>query len=364
MIEKFCKKSFLILVLALFAATFWATDHARGETIMVEDMAGRSVSVESPVQRIVCAGPGALRLITYMNVQDKVVGVEEMEKDPTGRPYAYANPSFKTLPVIGPGGPASINQGPDPEATLSCNPDLIFITYMHKNNADRLQTKLGIPVVVLSYGDKMVSEEAVYRSLSLIGRIMDNSRRADDLVKFFEDMKKDLSSRAKGFDQETPSVYVGGIGHRGAHGIESTFRRYLPFEFLGIKSVARNLKGEYVLIDKEMLLVWDPDIIFVDGGGRHQVEEDIRKNSKFYKNLSAFKHGRVYLTLPYNYYTINLGTCFANAYFIGKVVIPSNFNDIDPEKKAEEIYSYLFGEEKRIYTKMKGSFGGLVAWHP
>jgi len=45
-------------------------------------------------------------------------------------------------------------------------------------------------------------------------------------------------------------------------------------------------------------------------------------------------------------------------------VIPSNFNDIDPEKKAEEIYSYLFGEEKRIYTKMKGSFGGLVVWHP
>ncbi len=360
MIEKFCKKSFLILVLALFAATFWATDHARGETIMVEDMAGRSVSVESPVQRIVCAGPGALRLITYMNVQDKVVGVEEMEKDPTGRPYAYANPSFKTLPVIGPGGPASINQGPDPEATLSCNPDLIFITYMHKNNADRLQTKLGIPVVVLSYGDKMVSEEAVYRSFGLIGRIMDNSRRADDLVKFFEDMKKDLSSRAKGFDQETPSVYVGGIGHRGAHGIESTFRRYLPFEFLGIKSVARNLKGEYVLIDKEMLLVWDPDIIFVDGGGRHQVEEDIRKNSKFYKNLSAFKHGRVYLTLPYNYYTINLGTCFANAYFIGKVVIPSNFNDIDQEKKADGIYLFLLG--KRVYSNMKKDYGGYDPW--
>ena len=101
MIEKFCKKSFLILVLALFAATFWATDHARGETIMVEDMAGRSVSVESPVQRIVCAGPGALRLITYMNVQDKVVGVEEMEKDPTGRPYAYANPCLLYTSKLG-----------------------------------------------------------------------------------------------------------------------------------------------------------------------------------------------------------------------------------------------------------------------
>ncbi|MFY9383054.1 MAG: hypothetical protein WAP14_03450, partial [Acetomicrobium sp.] len=107
MIQKFCKKSFLILVLAIFAGSFWATDHARGEAVTIEDMAGRSVSIEGSVQRIVCAGPGALRLITYMNVQDKVVGVEEMEKDPTGRPYAYANPSFKSLPVIGPGGPAT-----------------------------------------------------------------------------------------------------------------------------------------------------------------------------------------------------------------------------------------------------------------
>ena len=360
MIQKFCKKSFLILVLAIFAGSFWATDHARGEAVTIEDMAGRSVSIEGSVQRIVCAGPGALRLITYMNVQDKVVGVEEMEKDPTGRPYAYANPSFKTLPVIGPGGPATINQGPDPEATLNCNPDLIFITYMQKNNADRLQAKLGIPVVVLSYGDETVSEETVYRSFGLIGRIMDNSRRADDLVKFFEDMKKDLSDRTKGFAQEAPSVYVGGIGHRGAHGIESIFRRYLPFEFLGIKSVARNLKGEYVLIDKEMLLVWDPDIIFVDGGGRHLVEEDIRKNPEFYKRLSAFKHGRVYLTLPYNYYTTNLGTCFANAYFIGKIVIPANFNDIDPEKKADSIYLFLLG--KRVYSNMKKDYGGYDPW--
>jgi len=66
------------------------------------------------------------------------------------------------------------------------------------------------------------------------------------------------------------------------------------------------------------------------------------------------------LTLPYNYYTINLGTCFANAYFIGKVVIPSNFNDIDPEKKADGIYLFLLG--KRVYSNMKKDYGGYDPW--
>ena len=71
MIQKFCKKSFLILVLAIFAGSFWATDHARGEAVTIEDMAGRSVSIEGSVQRIVCAGPGALRLIKKKKVQKK-----------------------------------------------------------------------------------------------------------------------------------------------------------------------------------------------------------------------------------------------------------------------------------------------------
>jgi ABC-type Fe3+-hydroxamate transport system substrate-binding protein len=96
--------------------------------LTVKDMAGRTINLKAVPRRIICLGPGALRLIVYLEAQDLLVGVESMEKQyPTGRPYWIANPQLKTLPAIGPGGAGAINKKPDKEILLSLNPDVIFI---------------------------------------------------------------------------------------------------------------------------------------------------------------------------------------------------------------------------------------------
>jgi iron complex transport system substrate-binding protein len=67
-----------------------------------------------------------------------------------------------------------------------------------------------------------------------------------------------------------PEVYVGGIGHRGSHGIESTEKNYMPLDWIGAVNVAKRVEssiGSHVFMDKETLLYLDPDIIFIDGGG-------------------------------------------------------------------------------------------------
>ena len=46
----------------------------------VKDMAGRTFDLKTEPQRIICVGPGALRLITYLKALDWVVGIESMEK--------------------------------------------------------------------------------------------------------------------------------------------------------------------------------------------------------------------------------------------------------------------------------------------
>ncbi|MFW6139509.1 MAG: iron ABC transporter substrate-binding protein, partial [Spirochaetota bacterium] len=64
------------------------------ESLQIKDLAGRQVEVPLNVDRIVCAGPGALRLIVYLEAVDRVIGVEDAEKrwGPAGRPYALAHP--------------------------------------------------------------------------------------------------------------------------------------------------------------------------------------------------------------------------------------------------------------------------------
>jgi iron complex transport system substrate-binding protein len=335
---------------------------ANAEMITVTDTAGRKVSVPSDPQRIVCLGPGTLRLIVYLQAQDKVVGVEDMEKrNPAGRPYWIAHPELAKLPRCGPGGPACINKKPDLEAILSLSPQVVFVTYMDASLADEVQKTLGIPVVVLTYGALATFDEAVYDSIRLAGKILKREARADEVVNFIESLRKDLGKRTSQVPEDKKQgVYVGGIGYRGAHGIESTEQKYIPFTWINAKNLAERLKasvGSHVFVDKETLLKLDPDVIFIDGGGLALVAEDYRKKVKFYGALKAFSTNRVYSLLPFNWYTTNIGTALADAYAIGKILYVDRFKDVDPEKKADDIYIFLDG--KPVYKTMKEDYGAI-----
>jgi len=140
------------------------------EKMMVVDLEKRTVEVPPNPERIVCLGPGSLRLICYLRMAEKVVGVERFEKTPAvGRAYLWANPDLAKLPSIGPGGPAGINKDPDLEAVLKVNPQLIFIANMEPAKAEALQKKLNIPVVILSYGGFATFDDIIFDSLGLAG---------------------------------------------------------------------------------------------------------------------------------------------------------------------------------------------------
>jgi len=331
-------------------------------TVTVTDMAGRQVTVPFDPDRIVCIGPGALRLIVYLRAESKVVGVENMEKmNPGGRPYWIAHPELSELPCCGPGGPAGINKKPDLEAVLAVKPQVIFITYMDASLADEVQRTVGIPTVVLSYGAFATFDEAVYDALHMTGRILNREKRADNVVAYIESLREDMRMRTRDIPENSrPNVYAGGIGYRGAHGIESTEQRYIPFEWIGANNIAEHVKagiGSHVVMDKETLLRLNPDIIFIDGGGLLLVMEDFRKKPEFYDALKAFSDRRVYTLLPFNWYTTNIGTALADAYAIGKILYEKHFEDVDPQLKADEIYTFLVGNP--VYETMQKDYGPI-----
>ena len=159
-------------------------------------------------------------------------------------------------------------------------------------------------------------------------------------------------------DDKKPTVYVGGVALNGMHGIDSTQCKYPPFMAVNAKNVVDELgKVGYVKIDREKLLEWNPDVIFIDEFSLKLIKDDYNKNPNFYNSLKAFKTGNVYGLLPYNFYMTNVGTALADAYYIGKVLYPENFADINPEKKADEIYTFLVG--KPVYKDMAKKFGGF-----
>ena len=353
----------LMTALLLFAALFAGCAQQAEENepteqdYVVTDLLGREVTIPADAQTFAAIGPGCLRLYCYVADTSKLVGVEELElTDPSSRPYVIANEELTSLEIIGAGGPAN---APDAEKLLVADPDVIFSLYnSDTSTVDELQEKTDIPVVALSYGDSEMFDPLVDKSIELIGKVTGNETRASEVIDYFAQVKEDLASRVKDIDDaEKPLAYMGGMGMRGVHGIESTTGNFSIFDAISARNAVSEAGiSDYVMLDKEKLLEMDPDYIFLDGGGLHLVVEDYAANTEFYNGLKAFKDGNVYMHMPYNYYYTNIGVAIADSYYIGSILYPDAFSDVDPAAKFDEIITELLGSS--AYAKMSETYYG------
>ena len=335
----------------------------------IVDAMGRTVSIPDKIERVICSGPGCLRLLTYLQAQDRIVGVDDMETRRTqfdARPYALANPKFKTYPEFG-----SFRGHDNPEQILVLDPQpqVIFKTYATMGHDPiELEQKTGIPVIVLNYGDLGGHRDQLFQALKIMGKALGQDSRAQEVISFFETAITDLKNRTQDIPPEKrPSCYVGGIASKGPHGYQSTEPGYPPLMFIHANNVAfdKSLKGKALLhsnVAKEKIVEWDPQILFLDlstlqmgdkAGGLYELKTD-----PAYSALTAVMEGRVYGVLPYNWYTRNFGSILANAYYMGKLIFPDRFTDVNPKAKAGEIYTFLIGQD--VFNLMSESFGGLA----
>jgi len=324
--------------------------------ITVTDLANRTVVVPGQVDRVVAIGSGALRLVVYAGGADRVVGIEEFEtRPPVARPYTLANPELLELPIIGTGGPDS---APDAERLLSAVPDVIFVNQIaDAEGADELQSKTGIPVVVVSYGSLGTLDEPFFVSMALIGKVLGTGERAGEIISYVRGTLEDLARRTADVpDAEKASAYIGGLGFKGARGLESTQPKYLPLAAIDAANAAASVEqSSAVMIDREQIMAWDPDHIFLDLGSLSLVRGDAAVDRTFYEGLDAVSGGRVHAQLPFNNYSTNVEIALADAYFAGTVLFPEHFADVDPAAKTDEIATALVGGP--VYDRLVEIYG-------
>lgn len=311
------------------------------DTRTITDSAGRTVTIPETVERIVCVNVGALRYTCYMQAQDLVVGVEDYEQQERSltRLYNYVNyDTFASLPVIGGNG------DPYPESIIAAGPDVIVASAFTADDADDLQSRTGIPVVVVPGSDTTLDEGA-FETIRLMGEVYGREERAEELTAYLEGVRDDLEQRTAGIpEEERPSVYVGGVSFKGVHGFEGTEANYGPFVLIHANNLAdaTGQAGAFD-IDTEQVLAWDPDVIFLDFNGMALINEDYQQNPDYYQGLTAVREGRVYAQISFRSYASNLETALADAYYAAAVLYPEQFADIDPVEKAGEIFTALLG---------------------
>jgi iron complex transport system substrate-binding protein len=331
----------------------------------ITDSIGRHIRIQKTPAHVICSGAGALRLLTYFQSQDRIVAVDSIETRMNfvdARPYALANPQFKRYPIFG---EYRGNDNPERIVCLNPQPDVIFKTFADMGyNPEELQHKTQIPVVVLNYGDLSHYRSGLYQSIHVMGDVLNKAERAIEITSFFDQLIADLKKRTTDI-KDRQSCYIGGVAYKGIQNFQSTEPVYPPFAFTQTHNVAFDEIGKHLshsYIAKEKLIEWNPEYIFVDlasltADSETNVLYEL-KNDPVYQHLNAVKQRNVYGVLPYNGYAQNFGSTLANAYFVGKLLYPNRFVDIDPSQKADEIYSFLIG--KPVLQKMNEKLHGLV----
>ncbi len=337
------------------------------------DSYNRKVILDKKPKKILALGPGALRLVSYLDGIDMLCGVENIEiKFPKRRAYSVAYyEKIKNLYVVGEGG---ADKKPDYERIIKADPDVIIISSLGIDVVKEIEEKTGKKVFIANYGTiGSFDVERFKDTIKKLGRLIGKEKRGDEIIKKVDGYILDLKKRVKNKNQ-TKRIYVGGLGFKGAHGIVSTQYEYEPFKILGVKAVIDNISEKektdmkHIFIDKETLLLLNPEIVFIDVGGIDIIEKDIAENQVYYKSISAFKNNDVYTTLPFNYYTTNIEVVFINSYFIGSILFPEGFKDINIIKKCSEIMKDFlkkdvceyFMDNKIFFKRMVLKNGNIV----
>lgn len=356
----------LLMILALVLSACGTevaqpTDAAGTRT--VTDSLGREVAVPESVDGIVVLG-NTPRMATYLGLTDMVVGYSGMDADSITPLTAYANVTkddWADVPVVGTdsGGNTSYNS----EEIILTGADVIFCTTT-SDVADQLQRETGIPVVSVSQGT--LFGEDFEQSLSIMAEVCGVSERAQAISDYVDACFAELEQLTVDIpEDERHTVLSAAATFRGFHGIEG-IRVYDPV-MLSVNAL--NLAdeadggGEYAsyTVDKEQIVVWNPEYIFMDSSGVPLVRQDYAEHPAYYAELSAFQNGNMYQYPSSTSYYDNMEISLANCYYVGSVLYPEAFADVDFEAKASEIFDFFLGEPDYLAElEAYGAFYGAV----
>jgi iron complex transport system substrate-binding protein len=324
-------------------------------TITVTDVVGRTVTVKSPVQRVILAEGRQTYIVASLDTDDpfkRVVGwgddLRTADYDSYVK-YQEKFPNLTQIPVFGSPQSGSFSV----EKAVELQPDLVLFSldsYAPARDSGLIDTlaKVSIPSVVIDFRQQPL--ETTVPSILLVGRLFGQEANAQAVSDYYTQQVNLVFARIETLKTPPPSVFI--LRAAGLLDCCGTFGRAnlgMLIERAGGNNMAAGLfPGWSGTVNPEKVLSTDPDIIIATGSnwtyspgaknyvpfGYNTTPEAARAalrqltDQPGWGGLKAVQSGRFY-GVWHQFYNSPLH--FAILQQFAKWMYPDLFADVDPE---------------------------------
>jgi ABC-type Fe3+-hydroxamate transport system substrate-binding protein len=344
------------LILQLCAALLLLTTPVFAE-IVVTDVKGREVHLPDHPKRVLLnfyfedfiaiAGEGAM---------DKVVAISTVTwrdwRPKQWEAYLKVFPEIANLPDVGDADTGNFSI----EKSIAAKPDVAILaawTYDALGESVKQFDAAGIPVVVVDYNAQTLEKHVT--STLVLGQVMGTEERAQKLADLYKAKIEDTLARIKAAGPTQKKVYVelakkgpAEFGNSYGNGMWGTL-----IETLGGINIAKGQVENWGPLNPEYVLAQKPDVILLAGsewlsspgavlvgfGADPKIAAERMAaylTRAGWADLPAVKNGEVHAIYHGGARTLS---DFVYARYIGKILYPDAFKDVDPLAEVAAYYN-------------------------
>jgi iron complex transport system substrate-binding protein len=266
--------------------------------------------------------------------------------------YQAVYPQIDTLPDVGDTETSTFSV----EAAIAAQPDLALLAGWQFDALGEGVAQLeaaGIPVVVVDYNAQTLATHLA--STRVIGTVMGNEDRAEALAALYEDKITDTVARVAAAGDTPKKVYVE-LAKKGPAEVGNTYGKGMwagVIDLVGGTNIAKGQIENWGPLSPEFVLSERPDVILLAGSEWLSSPEAVRMGfdadtADVQIKMAAYATRAGWADLPAiqtdDVYGIYHGGArslsdFVFARYLGKVLHPDAFADVDPQAELADYYA-------------------------
>jgi iron complex transport system substrate-binding protein len=318
--------------------------------ITITDAANQTLVFDSHPQRIAIIGRGPFMTIhtLYMfeEARDRLVGYENRSTEVKNflgllDSRAHTKTELGTNPGI--------------EQILSLRPDLVIKKAWSSDKTAQMLNQTGVPVMHVG----LETPEQFFYDMRNIGRILGNTHRAEQIIRFYQDRLERFDERLKDIpEHERPRILVLHLDGRSS----SAAMRVPPEEWMQTIQTER-AGGRPVWLDEslsstgwnfvnfEQIAAWNPDKIFVitqQSADTETIIRDLQNNTLWRRlkaaqtgNLLAFPSDMIGWDSPEPRWILGMTWMALHTH-------PDLFGDLNLDDEIHAFFTFLYGIETSV----------------